>query len=284
MITLGTQQVGKAYLGEQPVNKIMLGAIEVFPNVGNAPAWTPADLPSLLSWFDLSDLSTMFQDSAGTIPVTASGQPVGRINDKSGNGFDLQQATATARPQFQIVGGVYSIVGDGVDDALFGTLASELLPPWEFWIAAQMDTNGGINTGLFGVAPSSSGGSTGVRTGGLFQRSDGSIRQLAAAIRVGGNANNSTSISGLPVIGEPFILRGASGVSPDSLMVESGELNNSSVPVYGAANGTNAQRIFQASAGGQPRAFQCVSTSAPLSAQDAANLAAYLASKAGIAP
>jgi hypothetical protein len=35
------------------------------------------------AWFDPSDLTTLFQDSAGTTPVTAAGQPVGRMLDKS---------------------------------------------------------------------------------------------------------------------------------------------------------------------------------------------------------
>jgi hypothetical protein len=34
-------------------------------------------------WFDASDLSTMYQDAAGTIPVTGVGQPVGLWLDKS---------------------------------------------------------------------------------------------------------------------------------------------------------------------------------------------------------
>ena len=34
-------------------------------------------------WFDPSDLPTLFQDSAGTTPVTAAGQPVGLMLDKS---------------------------------------------------------------------------------------------------------------------------------------------------------------------------------------------------------
>ena len=34
-------------------------------------------------WYDPSDFSTLFQDSAGTTPVTAVGQPVGLILDKS---------------------------------------------------------------------------------------------------------------------------------------------------------------------------------------------------------
>jgi len=34
-------------------------------------------------WFDPSDMSTMFQDAAGTTPVTAAGQPVALLLDKS---------------------------------------------------------------------------------------------------------------------------------------------------------------------------------------------------------
>ena len=49
-------------------------------------------------WLDPSDLSTMYQDSAGTTPVTAVEQPVGRINDKSGRGCNFTQSTAGVRP------------------------------------------------------------------------------------------------------------------------------------------------------------------------------------------
>ena len=35
------------------------------------------------AWFDPSDLSTLYQDAAGTVPVTAVGQPVGLVLDKS---------------------------------------------------------------------------------------------------------------------------------------------------------------------------------------------------------
>lgn len=34
-------------------------------------------------WYDPNDMGTMFQDSAGTVPVTGAGQPVGLILDKS---------------------------------------------------------------------------------------------------------------------------------------------------------------------------------------------------------
>lgn len=49
-------------------------------------------------WYDPSDLTTLFQDSAGTTPVTAAGQPVGRMLDKSGRGNHATQATAAQRP------------------------------------------------------------------------------------------------------------------------------------------------------------------------------------------
>ncbi len=49
-------------------------------------------------WYDPSDFSTMFQDSAGTTPVTAVEQPVGKILDKSGRGNHATQSTSASRP------------------------------------------------------------------------------------------------------------------------------------------------------------------------------------------
>ena len=43
--------------------------------------------PTVGVWYDPIDLSSMFQDSAGTTPVTAPGQPVGLRLDKSKNGI-----------------------------------------------------------------------------------------------------------------------------------------------------------------------------------------------------
>jgi hypothetical protein len=71
------------------------------------------------AWYDPSDLTTMFQDSAGTIPVTADGQPVGLILDKSGRNNHASQATAASRPVLRQDGnGKYYLEFDGVDDSL----------------------------------------------------------------------------------------------------------------------------------------------------------------------
>jgi len=48
-------------------------------------------------WYDPSDLSTLFQDAAGTVPVTSVEQPVGRMLDKSGRGNHATQSTAGFR-------------------------------------------------------------------------------------------------------------------------------------------------------------------------------------------
>lgn len=70
-------------------------------------------------WLDPSDFSTMFQDEAGTTPVTAVGQSVRRILDKSGRGNHFTQANVANAPLLQQdAGGNYFLLFDGSDDWL----------------------------------------------------------------------------------------------------------------------------------------------------------------------
>lgn len=81
-------------LGGQPVNAVYKGTTLVWP-------FTPERLfrsGEQGVWYDPSDMATMFQDAAGTIPVTAVEQPVGRILDKSGRGNHASQSTSSSRP------------------------------------------------------------------------------------------------------------------------------------------------------------------------------------------
>lgn len=52
-------------------------------------------------FYDPNDLSTMFQDAAGTVPVTGAGQAVGLIKDKSGRNNHAYQTTSSVRPIFR---------------------------------------------------------------------------------------------------------------------------------------------------------------------------------------
>lgn len=71
-------------------------------------------------FYDPNDLSTMFQDAAGTVPVTGVGQPVGLIRDKSGRNNHAYQTTSASRPILRknAVTGANYLEFDGTDDSL----------------------------------------------------------------------------------------------------------------------------------------------------------------------
>lgn len=82
--------------------------------------WSPLSLFASSeqgAWYDPSDLSTMYEDSAGTTPAVVN-QPVGRILDKSGNGNHATQATTSLKPVLRESGGLYYLQFDGIDDFL----------------------------------------------------------------------------------------------------------------------------------------------------------------------
>lgn len=53
-----------------------------------------------LTFFDLTDVSTLSQDLAGTVPVTDGWQEVGSVKDKSANGFHLPAVSDQARGRY----------------------------------------------------------------------------------------------------------------------------------------------------------------------------------------
>lgn len=67
-------------------------------------------------WFDPSDKSTLFQDAAGTVPVTKDGDPVGLILDKS-QGLLLGDNTITVPPTVGTLSAysIDSLITDGLN-------------------------------------------------------------------------------------------------------------------------------------------------------------------------
>lgn len=79
--------------------------------------WTPADIFSagvIGFWFDFSDMSLLFQDAAGTVPVTAVGQTVALVKDKSGNDYSCT-ASGSQCPTYA---GSTGLQFDGSDDGM----------------------------------------------------------------------------------------------------------------------------------------------------------------------
>ncbi|WP_170432992.1 hypothetical protein [Ruegeria arenilitoris] len=73
---------------------------------------------SPLFWRDPSDLSTLFQDASGLVPVTAVGEPVRRLNNKGTLGGYFLAPSAAAAPAYQADGTYHWLESDGVDDVL----------------------------------------------------------------------------------------------------------------------------------------------------------------------
>jgi hypothetical protein len=101
-------------------------------------------------WFDASDLSTLFQDKAGTIPVTTVGQFVGKWLDKSGNN---NHATASANDATRPT---YQIDPEGNPNVTFTKSGTQLITPSiDFTATAQITACVGLNvldSGSAGIA------------------------------------------------------------------------------------------------------------------------------------
>lgn len=71
-----------------------------FEPVTQAPAEIPPSIFTTYTgiWYEVNDLSTLFQDVDGLVPVTTVGQKVARINDKGTFGNHLTEATVGNQP------------------------------------------------------------------------------------------------------------------------------------------------------------------------------------------
>lgn len=107
------------------------------PNQG--VGWTPAQMFAggrVGVWYDPSDLSTLFKDTAGTIPVTADGDSVALVLDKSGNGKHLVQSTGTSQAKYKTSGGLSWLLFDGTDDSYGTNAAIDFSASDEIFLAA----------------------------------------------------------------------------------------------------------------------------------------------------
>lgn len=99
------------------VSKVIGGGLPVDP-LDSLIALVAGTETSLV---DFTDQGQLFQDGAGTIPVTAQGQPIGRALDLSGNGFHLVQTTGSRKPLYS---GNDGAGFDGANDRIDATYAA----------------------------------------------------------------------------------------------------------------------------------------------------------------
>lgn len=101
-------------------------------------------------WLDQTDPTTWFQDTAGTIPATTLGDPIGRINDKSGNSVTALQSTSAARPAHgrMPLGGVRNMLTRSNDFTNVAWTASGTGPS-----TYQGTGSAAVRTANYGLAP-----------------------------------------------------------------------------------------------------------------------------------
>lgn len=89
MIRVGSKAIVSLLLGSTAISRAYVGATQVFSAA--ASAWTPTSLGAALAlWLDAED----------TASITLNGSNVAQWNDKSGNGRNAAQATASAQPVY----------------------------------------------------------------------------------------------------------------------------------------------------------------------------------------
>jgi hypothetical protein len=140
---LGTYQVGiRARDGKGNFGPTVTYTITVSATVSPVTFFTSGERGMV---WDLTDLSSLFQDTAGTIPVTAAGQSVAKVLDKSGNNNHwVGAAGSTTWPIYQVDSdGKPYLQFDGTNDALHTATP----------FIATNDGRHTVCVGTFGAAP-----------------------------------------------------------------------------------------------------------------------------------
>jgi hypothetical protein len=151
------------------------------------PISAPTDIPNLALWLDAADLTTLWQEIAGTTPVSADGQAVGKWDDKSGNGFHL---TATAdsgvRPVYNTDGDGPRVTFDGTDAVLRRTADLGLYAAGAASLFVRLRANPG---GVFATFDSSGNTADGDVLYSLMVADNPTVANATAAIRNTANTN-----------------------------------------------------------------------------------------------
>ena len=233
------------------------------------------------AWYDPSDFSTMFQDGAGAVPVTAVGQPVGLILDKSGRGNHAFNPSGNSAnfPVLQQDGtGQYYLAFNGVNQWL-QTNSIDFTYGDKVFVCAgvrKLNANASVVTELSAAATANAGSfvvfASGTASDDWYFASSGTIYTTASAFGYGPPTTNV--VSGVGKISAPSA----------ALRVNSAQVASSAGP-QGTGNYGNYPLYIGARAGSSlwfnGRLYGLVVAGKAASASEITNTEAWLNSKTG---
>lgn len=198
-------------------------------------------------WYDPNDLSTMFQDTAGTTPVTTVGQSVALIRDKSGRGNHASQGTALSMPTLQRdTNGSYYLLFDGSNDGLATSpidmtgcssvsvfAGVRKLSDATYGMIAELSASAGANAGAFYLD-----GPEGAASNyGFYSR--GTSAPASPSTATGFASPVTTVLAGLATIATASNIIRANGAQVGSSALSQGTGNYGNYPLYvGRRGGT----------------------------------------------
>lgn len=135
--------IKNASIGNAQVKELYIGSKLIWQST-----WTPSQIPTLF-WYDASDTST----------ITATGNIISQVNDKSGNGYNLTVKGGQTGPSTgtRTLNGLNVIEYDGVAGCLenFSFAYNQFASPLNIALVVQADTSGsGLQYFLLAGTPS----------------------------------------------------------------------------------------------------------------------------------
>lgn len=239
-------------------------------------------------WLDASDFGNMFQDTAGTTPVTAVGQSVKLIRDKSGNSNHFTQETNAPTLQKDATGNYY-LDFDGSSQFLTRTGDAALRIGTNniaYCIGAKYDTVSGLSVVQSPISRSYAGSLAGRYWNGVepssnqysaYQAGD-SISQASASTK----PTAITVISGLinRSVGTNVLRFDGTQVASNSFTSDSATNLTDDLPTrLGAYNSTNSAAGDSGSRFFDGRIYQAVVVYRNLSSAELTSLENYVAAK-----
>ena len=251
------------------------------PTMHGGAAFSPASLFSSGeegSWYDPSDLTTLFQNSDGTGAPAADG-PIGYMADKSGNGNHAIQATSAKRPTLRVVGGFYYLEFFGAQGLATSAIdftgtdsmtvcAGITKDTLDTGVIAEISSSVTANDGAFRLAAIST-------ASGLYRyqsTGDGSVQAAnASPFDVGTHL-----LTGLSDISDPVSTLRVDGTQEATNTGSQGAGNYGNYPLnVGARNNSTSLQL-------DGRIYGMVVRGATSNATEIASLEAYMAAKTGV--